>query len=130
MGAGAGFARWLRGEGLRAYRNANLGLAQAAESRAKQEHDSWQVSERANQKLLEDSLPLIDSAFQARLRGEADPAGYVDLMKNKEFQKGGALYRFNFNDTVIISTFRTSANRAVNFWPDEGYRLWEIELGK
>ncbi|MFQ2612240.1 hypothetical protein ACK3ZS_15775 [Aeromonas caviae] len=83
-------------EGLRAYRNANLGFAQAAESRAKQEHD-WQVSERANQKLLEDSLPLIDSAFQARLRGEADPAGYVDLMKNKEFQKGGALYRFNFD---------------------------------
>ncbi|MGU5727630.1 hypothetical protein ACV1DR_01680 [Aeromonas jandaei] len=83
-------------DGMQAYRNANLGLAQAAESRAKQEHD-WQVSERANQKLLEDSLPLIDSAFQARLRGEADPAGYVDLMKNKEFQKGGALYRFNFD---------------------------------
>ncbi|MCQ4052368.1 hypothetical protein [Aeromonas sp. SG16] len=83
-------------EGLRAYRNANLGFAQAAESRAKQEHD-WQVSERANQKLLEDSLPLIESAFQARLKGDTDPAGYVDLMKNKEFQKGGALYRFNFD---------------------------------
>ena len=83
-------------DSLRAYRNANLVLAQAAEGRAKQEND-WQVSERVNQKLLEDSLPLIDSAFQARLRGEADPAGYVDLMKNKEFQKGGALYRFNFD---------------------------------
>ncbi|MDX7860210.1 hypothetical protein SJR95_09170, partial [Aeromonas caviae] len=45
---------------LRAYRNANLVLAQAAEGRAKQEND-WLVSERVNQKLLEDSLPLIDS---------------------------------------------------------------------
>ena len=55
-------------EGMQAYRNANLGLAQAAEGRAKQEND-WLVSERVNQKLLEDSLPLIDSAFQARLKG-------------------------------------------------------------
>lgn len=83
-------------DGLRAYRDANLGFAQAAEGRAKQEHE-WQVSERVNQKLLEDSLPLIDSALQARLKGEADPAGYVDLMKNKAFQQGGALYRFNFD---------------------------------
>ena len=121
-------------EGMQAYRNANLGLAQAAEGRAKQEND-WLVSERVNQKLLEDSLPLIDSAFQARLRGEADPAGYVDLMKNKEFQKGGALYRFNFDrysDNQHLQAARQIVPQISGLMKDidSGKLSWENEDGQ
>lgn len=121
-------------DSLRAYRNANLVLAQAAEGRAKQEND-WQVSERVNQKLLEDSLPLIDSAFQARLRGEADPAGYVDLMKNKEFQKGGALYRFNFDrysDNQHLQAARQIVPQISGLMKDidSGKLSWENEDGQ
>ena len=121
-------------EGMQAYRNANLVLAQAAEGRAKQEND-WLVSERVNQKLLEDSLPLIDSAFQARLRGEADPAGYVDLMKNKEFQKGGALYRFNFDrysDNQHLQAARQIVPQISGLMKDidSGKLSWENEDGQ
>lgn len=58
-------------EGLRAYRNANLGFAQAAESRAKQEHD-WQVKDREKQAYQQENLPIYQSGWQL-LREGKDP---------------------------------------------------------
>ncbi|BCR29881.1 hypothetical protein KAM448_05910 [Aeromonas caviae] len=56
---------------LRAYRNANLVLAQAAEGRAKQEND-WQVKDREKQEYQRENLPIIQSGWQAVADGK-DP---------------------------------------------------------
>ena len=58
-------------EGLRAYRNANLGFAQAAESRAKQDHD-WQKTLREKQEYQRENLPIYQSGWQL-LREGKDP---------------------------------------------------------
>lgn len=58
-------------EGMQAYRNANLGLAQAAEGRAKQEHE-WQVKFRDKQAYQQENLPIIQSGWQAVAEGK-DP---------------------------------------------------------
>ncbi|MCJ7930339.1 hypothetical protein [Aeromonas sp. LsrichE-8G] len=58
-------------DSLRAYRNANLVLAQAAEGRAKQEND-WQVKDREKQAYQQENLPIIQSGWQAVAEGK-DP---------------------------------------------------------
>lgn len=58
-------------EGMQAYRNANLGLAQAAEGRARQEH-AWQVKDREKQEYQRENLPIIQSGWQAVAEGK-DP---------------------------------------------------------
>jgi len=58
-------------EGMQAYRNANLGLAQAAEGRAKQEHE-WQKEQRNKQLYQQENLPIIQSGWQAVADGK-DP---------------------------------------------------------
>lgn len=58
-------------DSLRAYRDANLVLAQAAEGRAKQEND-WQVKDREKQAYQQENLPIIQSGWQAVAEGK-DP---------------------------------------------------------
>ena len=58
-------------EGMQAYRNANLGLAQAEEGRRKQEYE-WQVKDREKQAYQQDNLPIIQSGWQAVAEGK-DP---------------------------------------------------------
>ncbi|QIF45227.1 hypothetical protein [Aeromonas veronii] len=58
-------------EGMQAYRNANLGLAQAEEGRRKQEYE-WQVRERDKQAYQQENLPIIQSGWQAVAEGK-DP---------------------------------------------------------
>ncbi|MFM5713738.1 hypothetical protein ACET77_05955 [Aeromonas allosaccharophila] len=58
-------------EGMQAYRNANLGLAQAEEGRRKQEYE-WQVKDRERQAYQQDNLPIIQSGWQAVAEGK-DP---------------------------------------------------------
>lgn len=58
-------------DSLRSYRDANLGFAQAAEGRAKQEHE-WQVKFRDKQAYQQDNLPIIQSGWQAVADGK-DP---------------------------------------------------------
>ncbi|WP_270806262.1 hypothetical protein [Aeromonas sp. QDB62] len=58
-------------EGMQAYRNANLGLAQAEEGRRKQEYD-WQVKERDKQAYQQENRPIIQSGWQAVVEGK-DP---------------------------------------------------------
>lgn len=57
--------------GMQAYRNANLGLAQAAEGRARQEYE-WQVKDREKQEYQRENLPIIQSGWQAVAEGK-DP---------------------------------------------------------
>ncbi|WP_279499535.1 hypothetical protein [Aeromonas veronii] len=58
-------------EGMQAYRNANLGLAQAEEGRRKQEYE-WQVKDREKQAYQQENLPIIQSGWQAVAEGK-DP---------------------------------------------------------
>lgn len=58
-------------DSLRSYRDANLGFAQAAEGRAKQEHE-WQVKFRDKQAYQQENLPIIQSGWQAVADGK-DP---------------------------------------------------------
>ncbi|WP_270793906.1 hypothetical protein [Aeromonas sp. QDB11] len=58
-------------DSLRSYRDANLGFAQAAEGRAKQEHE-WQVKYREKQAYQQENLPIIKSGWQAVADGK-DP---------------------------------------------------------
>ncbi|HHO0758353.1 TPA: hypothetical protein ACRTNY_001414 [Aeromonas hydrophila] len=58
-------------EGMQAYRNANLGLAQAEEGRRKQEYER-QVKDREKQAYQQDNLPIIQSGWQAVAEGK-DP---------------------------------------------------------
>ncbi|BBU05022.1 hypothetical protein [Aeromonas veronii] len=58
-------------EGMQAYRNANLGLAQAEEGRRKQEYE-WQVKDRERQAYQQENLPIIQSGWQAVADGK-DP---------------------------------------------------------
>ncbi|MFQ1985215.1 hypothetical protein ACK34N_07755 [Aeromonas veronii] len=58
-------------EGMQAYRNANLGLAQAEEGRRKQEYE-WQVKDREKQAYQQENLPIIQSGWQAVADGK-DP---------------------------------------------------------
>lgn len=58
-------------DGMQAYRNANLGLAQAAEGRARQEYE-WQVKDREKQEYQRENLPIIQSGWQAVVEGK-DP---------------------------------------------------------
>ncbi|ELO1554823.1 hypothetical protein [Aeromonas hydrophila] len=58
-------------DGMQAYRNANLGLAQAAEGRARQEYE-WQVKDREKQEYQRENLPIIQSGWQAVAEGK-DP---------------------------------------------------------
>jgi len=58
-------------EGMQAYRNANIGLAQAAEGRARQEY-AWQVKDREKQEYQRENLPIIQSGWQAVAEGK-DP---------------------------------------------------------
>ncbi|MBW3798843.1 hypothetical protein GPK29_11995 [Aeromonas hydrophila] len=58
-------------DGMQAYRNANLGLAQAAEGRARQEYE-WQVKDRETQEYQRQNLPIIQSGWQAVAEGK-DP---------------------------------------------------------
>ncbi|WP_235656992.1 hypothetical protein [Aeromonas veronii] len=51
-------------DSLRSYRDANLGFAQAAEGRAKQEHE-WQVKDREKQAYQQEHMPIIQSGWQA-----------------------------------------------------------------
>ncbi|HHQ4619836.1 TPA: hypothetical protein ACSP2N_003893 [Aeromonas veronii] len=58
-------------DSLRSYRDANLGFAQAAEGRAKQEHE-WQVKDREKQAYQQEHMPIIQSGWQAVAEGK-DP---------------------------------------------------------
>lgn len=58
-------------DSLRSYRDANLGFAQAAEGRAKEEHE-WQVKFRDKQAYQQENLPIIQSGWQAVAEGK-DP---------------------------------------------------------
>ena len=58
-------------EGMQAYRNANLGLAQAEEGRRKQEYE-WQKEQRNKQLYQQENLPIIQSGWQAVADGK-DP---------------------------------------------------------
>jgi len=58
-------------EGMQAYRNANLGFAQAEEGRRKQEYE-WQVKDREKQAYQQENLPIIQSGWQAVADGK-DP---------------------------------------------------------
>lgn len=58
-------------EGMQAYRNANLGLAQAEEGRRKQEYE-WQKEQRNKQLYQQENLPIIQSGWQAVANGK-DP---------------------------------------------------------
>ncbi|WP_421213453.1 hypothetical protein [Aeromonas dhakensis] len=58
-------------DSLRSYRDANLGFAQAAEGRARQEYE-WQVKDREKQEYQRENLPIIQSGWQAVAEGK-DP---------------------------------------------------------
>lgn len=58
-------------DGMQAYRNANLGLAQAEEGRRKQEYE-WQVKDREKQAYQQENLPIIQSGWQSVAEGK-DP---------------------------------------------------------
>lgn len=58
-------------DGMQAYRNANLGLAQASEGRAREEYN-WQKERRAKEEFQQENMPIIQSGWQAVSEGK-DP---------------------------------------------------------
>ena len=58
-------------KGLRSYRNAQLGIAQAEEGRRKKEYD-WQVKDREKQAYQQEQMPIFQYGWQ-QLRDGKDP---------------------------------------------------------
>lgn len=68
-------------EGMQAYRNANLGLAQAEEGRRKQEYE-WQVKDRERQAYQQEHMPIIQSGWQAVVEGKAPGQQFWDVVRD------------------------------------------------